>query len=125
MMLGDFLLAAAKSNGQWHCSTLAADWCIVLGYPDFAAQWRHVSEPSECERHPYEAGGLVNLWDQGIGSSLPLASKPYLAGDIGVVARCGIEAGAIYTGERWALQNADGLTSLALPDAAVRKAWRP
>lgn len=125
MMLGEFLKAAAEQHGPWNCSTLAADWCIALGYPDFAARWRDTTDPVDCEMAPAEAGGLAVLWGRDIADGLPVADVPYLPGDIAVLSMLGIEAGAIYTGDKWALRTARGMSFHRLPDSAVAAAWRP
>lgn len=137
MRLGDFLKRELSNGRPWNCSTLAADWCMALGHPDFAAAWRTITEPHECEAVPSAAGGLVTLWDHGIGTALPAvgdcggAARTRISeleiGDIAVVAALGMEAGAIWTGgRRWALRRARGLHFIADgPHFIIRKAWRP
>lgn len=122
-MLGEFLRAASGKHGAWNCSTDAADWCVALGWPDFAASWRGIVEPLECASAAQD--GLVKLWDLGIGDSLPLATAPYQAGDIAVVRRLFLQTGAIFTGQRWALRGERDMAFLTLPDTAILKAWRP
>jgi hypothetical protein len=122
MTLGDFLLAQSGDRSSWNCSTMAADWCIALGHPDFAAKWRDVTDVAECES--IASGNLLSLWDEGIGASLP-AVTDFMVGDIAVVGRAGLQAGAIYTGQRWALRREGGISSLPLAPAAIVKAWRP
>lgn len=102
---------------------MPADWCVALGHPDFAARWRDLTDPAECDA--IADGNLLRLWEEGIGNALPLALAPYLAGDIAVIGRAGMQAGAIFTGERWAVQTERGFTALPLPDTAIVKAWRP
>lgn len=135
MRLGDFLKRELSNGGPWHCSTLAADWCVALGYPDFAAAWRHLTIPAECDAVVAAAGGLAVLWNQGIGSALPVVGNcagvqvrtaELEMGDIAVIAALGAEAGAVWTGKRWALRRDRGLHFMA--DSArivIRKAWRP
>jgi uncharacterized protein DUF6950 len=123
MTIGDFLLSVLAQTGPWNCSTMPADWCLALGHPDFAARWRNITGQHECET--IAGGNLLELWEQGIGSALPDAPPPYLAGDIAVIGRVGLQAGAIFTGERWAIQKEHGFTALPLPDCAILKAWRP
>lgn len=125
MMLADFLRRAAEYRGPWNCSTTPADWCMALGYPDFAARWRGTTEPDLCEQAPRDAGGLAVLWGEAIGDAMPMVEAPYEAGDIAVVTVAGFEAGAIYTGERWALRKARGLLFARLPESAIVAAWRP
>jgi hypothetical protein len=122
MILADFLERELSASGPWNCSTFPADWCIARGHPDFARNWRWITDARRCER--IARRGLLRLWWRGIGDALPFADN-LRAGDIGVVRRAGMEAGAIYTGERWALRADRGLTFLRLPETAVVKAWRP
>lgn len=133
MTLGDFLNSAANDRGPWNCSTLAADWCVALGHPDFAAEWRDMVDPVACETAPAEAGGLVALWERGIGEALPFlrsgSDAPsfmwMMRGDIAVVSGAGLEAGAIWTGEKWAIRASRGLHFIPRQAVAVAKAWRP
>lgn len=122
--LGAFLKAACADSSPWNCSTLAADWCLSLGYPDLAAEWRGIVDPGPCEAVPAEAGGLVALWDRGIGQSLPAVST-LLAGDIAVVQFGDYEAGAIFTGERWAIRGPRCVHFVALQTVVPLKVWRP
>lgn len=125
MRLGDFLKRELSNGSAWNCSTLPADWCLALGHPDFAAAWRDVTDPTECEAVPRAAGGLVALWDKGIGTALPPVDEPQ-PGDIAVISALGLEAGAIWTGERWAIRAPRGLHFIASgPHVAIVKAWRP
>lgn len=136
MRLGDFLQRELSNGSPWNCSTLPADWCVALGYPDFAAAWRDITDPAECEAVPCAAGGLVALWDQGIGTALPLVGEcggavplrvsELAPGDIAVIAALGMEAGAVWTGKRWALRMARGLRFIGdNSHIVIRKAWRP
>ena len=103
---------------------MSADWAVECGHPDFAARWRHITDPVACDTIPLGAGGLVNLWAEGIGDGLPVveALEP---GDIAVVSAFGIEAGAIWTGWRWAIRAARGLHFLGADGVNVVRAWRP
>lgn len=123
MSLAEFLSSVAAQRKPWNCSTMPADWCRVLGHPDFAARWRDVVNPAECET--IAGGDLLSLWDEGIGDALPVVTAPFLAGDIAVIRRLGLQAGAIFTGARWAVQSEHGLAALPLLDSAIVKAWRP
>lgn len=123
MTLGDFLKAQLANSEPWHCSTMAADWAVARGHPDFAAAWRDVFEPSLCDATAEAGGGLLALWDQGIGDGLPVVQR-LEAGDIAVITAMGIEAGAIWTGERWAMRSGRGVTFLR-DGLRVLKAWRP
>lgn len=130
MSLGEFLKAAGSTSGAWNCSTLPADWCIALGYPDFAAEWRGVVDEPECEATAQEAGGLVALWRRGIGEHLPAlegarSAFGLEAGDVAVVRAFGFEAGAIWTGRRFAIKAARGLHFAEPEGLEILAAWRP
>ena len=120
--LGEFLRSA---SGPWNCSTMPADWCLALGHPDFAAPWRGITDISACAEVSAAAGGLVELWRDGIGDGLPIVDPPYQPGDIGVVVAHGVEAGAICTGDKWAMRTARGVIFWRAPDEAIVQAWRP
>lgn len=120
MQLGDFLLDHAAQAAPWNCSTLAADWCMALGHRDFAAAWRGITDPVDCEATA--EGGLVHLWDIGIGDALPVVTD-LQPGDIGVVSLGPLEAGAIWTGLKWAIRTPRGMHFS--PEVTVIKAWRP
>lgn len=122
MTLGKFLKAAANNRVPGNCSTLPADWLLTLGFPDFAAPWR---ETTGDAADAVLAGELVGHWDAAIGTALPVVTSPFLPGDIGIVRRLIWEAGAIFTGERWAFQRRRGLAFAPMPDEAIIKAWRP
>ncbi|WP_422057702.1 DUF6950 family protein [Sphingomonas sp.] len=123
--LGEFLRNAALDRSPWNCSTMPADWCMSLGFPDFAAQWRGIVDPAECEAAPAEAGGLAILWARGIADGLDEATAPFMPGDIGVISLYGFEGGGIYTGDKWALRRPRGVVCSQIPDSAIIAAWRP
>jgi len=127
--LGEFLKEAASDRAPWNCSTLPADWCLALGHPDFAAEWREITDDAECEKITAESGGLIVLWERGIGDALPAVSPTTAdalkAGDIAVIAICGNEAGAIWTDQRWAIKAARGLHFLPPENLHIAKVWRP
>lgn len=118
--LGEFLRDRAARTAPWNCSTLAADWCMTRGHTDFAAAWRDITDPVDCETTARD--GLVHLWDIGIGDALPVVTD-LSPGDIGVVSLGSLEAGAIWTGSKWAIQTPRGTHFAA--NLAVIKAWRP
>lgn len=119
--VGAFLLAQPL-DAPWNCSTEAADWCVALGYPDFAAAWRETLDSDACEA---ENNSLLEHWRAGIGNGLRAAFEPYQAGDIAVVTVGGYAGGAIFTGERWAIRTKRGHAFLSPSHAAVAAAWRP
>jgi len=118
MTLGDFLKEAGSDRSPWNCSTLAADWCMSQGYPDFASRWREVVG-NECE-----AVDLLPLWESDIGDGLPLCDGSQ-AGDIAVIRVIGFTIGAIFTGNKWAIKTPKGLFFIPTDHAILLKAWRP
>lgn len=118
MTLGDFLEAAAADRGPWNCSTLAADWCIKRGHPDFAAKWRKTTGEAD------DVGPLVDLWREGIGNGLPEVEE-LQPGDVAVLALGPLETGAIWTGERWVIRRPKGLHFAAADQLELVAAWRP
>jgi hypothetical protein len=124
-MLADFLRDRRGPATGWNCSTMPGDWCVSRGHPDFVAPWRHILGLVECERVAADAGGLVMLWRQGIGEGLPEAAEPYQGGDIAVITIRGFDMGALFTGERWAVQLPVGLLKANPADVLVQGAWRP
>lgn len=120
--LAAFLKAQCANGDAWNCSTLAADWCLTLGYPDFAAPWRDITDLQACEHAPAQAGGLVELWQIGIGDALAVVDDAPQPGDIAVLTAHGYEAGGIFTGERWAIR---APRCLHFVPATIIKAWRP
>lgn len=125
MTLGEFLNLQRRPASAWNCSTMPADWCMALGYPDFAADWRETINPNVCDAAAADAGGLLVLWDAGIGDSLRVVADEPDAGDIAVIEAMGAQAGAIFTGDRWALRGQRVLHFLASEQVRVIKAWRP
>jgi hypothetical protein len=120
--LGDFLLAPERLHGPWNCSTLPADWVVGRGHPDFAADWRDITDPSECD---WLAGQLAETWATAIGDGLPAVDGESAAGDIGVIRVRDTDYGAIFDGQNWAVRAERRLVFLR-PDAVeVVGAWRP
>lgn len=122
--LAAFLRRECANPAPWNCSTMPADWCIACGHPDFAAAWRETVEPAACEAAQSGPGGLLALWEEGIGEALPVVDEPR-AGDIAVVAAGGAEAGAIFTGERWAIRGQRTVHFIAASALTALKVWRP
>lgn len=124
MDLGDFLRREMASGAPWNCSTMPADWCVTRGHPDFAAAWRDTVDPAACDAAQDVPGGLLALWEAGIGDALPTADvlEP---GDIAVVSLAGAVAGAIWTGERFAIRAARRVHFVPPGAMTVLRAWRP
>lgn len=102
---------------------MPSDWCVANGHPDFAAAWRDTIAPEACDAAAAGKGGLLALWEGDIGDGLPATNDPD-RGDIGVVEAMGLQAGAIFTGDRWAIQGPRTLHFLSGDQVRVLKAWR-
>lgn len=121
--LAAFLQGQLSSADPWNCSTMASDWCVACGLPDFAARWRGIVEPSACDAAAQDGGGLLALWDAYIGAGLPVTCDPE-RGDIAVLDVMGQQVGGVCTGDRWAIKGARTLHMLASDQVRVVKAWR-
>jgi len=131
MTLGSYLEALVSIErlpGVHDCVTLPADWALACGRPDPARRWRGAYRTDEeASVIIAQDGGLAALFALGMeDAGIPEVSVPPLAGDIGVIDLMGFEAGAIFTGRRWAFVPASrGLGFVSLDASAVRRAWRP
>lgn len=130
MMLGPYLeelLGARRQAGIHDCCTLPANWAIACGRPDPMQRWRGTYlTDEEAERMIGDAGDLAMLFDVGMDDAgIREVSDPE-CGDIGVVELLGHQAGAIFTGRRWAFVPATrGLGFVSLDPGAVLRLWRP
>jgi len=119
--LGDYLIAASRRKhvyGAHDCCTFVADWCIANGWPDPMAEWR----AGYADASPAH-DGLLLLFVAGMGGAgLPVTLEP-VEGDVGVVTVFGQEAGAVFTGKRWALVAPRGLAFVSADPAILVKAW--
>ena len=128
MHLGEHLRSLGgmkRKPGVFDCVTLPADWLLENGYPDPMAHRRGAYDSEEAALELIsEAGGLVALFDQFLGAVgiIEREGEPQ-PGDIGVVTIRGEEAGAIFTGGRWALVGERGLIFITLDRASVLKVW--
>lgn len=125
MEVMDFLEAQLVRADPWNCSTLVADWLIQCGYPDYADGFRDITDPEECRIVAEARGGLGELWEGLFAGAVPWADAPWRPGDIAVVAIGPHEAGAIFTGERWALRQDHGLSFGSPEFLVVTRGWRP
>ena len=119
MNLGEYLKAAASTPwtpGIHDCSAWPARWAGI--------QIPSYSTDEEAERLVADGGGLVALWSKWIGDSLRRISEPQ-AGDVGIIRVITLkgraEAGAIFTGQRWAFLTPAGLALVPTAPIAV---WR-
>lgn len=127
--LGAFLndnLARCRQAGVWDCCAFPAAWSLALGTADPMAAWRgSYSTETEAEHILARAGGLAGIFGVGLESVgwRPVNDAPQL-GDVGVATLLDDEAGAIYTGRRWAFVASRGLGFASLERKAVPHLWR-
>lgn len=110
--------------GKWDCCCFPAAWALANGWPDPMARWRGAySTEAEAELLIGEAGGLLALFRTGMGDAgIPEAEAPSL-GCIGVICVGDEEAGAIYTGKRWALVAEKRLVYVSVEPELVTGLW--
>lgn len=128
--LGEFLrrgTGRTRQPGEWDCCAFPCAWALECGFPDPMRAWRGTYDTEQGgEDIATDAGGLVPLFEQGMAEAeLPEAVAPWQAGDVGVISLHGREAGAIFTGARWAFVSPRGLAFATLGDKAVLRAWGP
>lgn len=122
LTLGEYLIAASRKKhvyGVHDCCTFPADWIVANGWPDPMADWRGGYVDASAARDglaPLAASGLADV-------GMPLADVP-IEGDVGVISVFGQEAGAIFTGKRWALVAPRGLAFASADPSIVLKIWR-
>lgn len=127
--LGDFLRTSAARRrvpGEWDCCTFPAAWAIANGFADPMADWRgrYATETQALDLIA-EAGGLADLFVRGMAAAnIPEATGEFQPGDIGVVQLLGEQAGAVYTGKRWALVADRGMAFASIDRQYVVRAWR-
>lgn len=126
--LGAFLserIAWPRKAAEWDCCALPAAWGLALGVGDAMAAWRGVySTEAEAEDIVARAGGLAGIFGKGLESVGAYRVDTAEPGDVGVISLHGEEAGAIYTGRRWAFVAERGLGFVTLRPEAVPHIWR-
>lgn len=126
--LGAFLgerLAWPRQAGSWDCCTFPAEWAMACGFADPMAEYRGTyATEAEAEDILARAGGLLGIFGAGLEGVGARPVEHAQAGDIGIIALLGQEAGAIYTGRRWAFVAERGLGFASLEPAAVARIWR-
>lgn len=130
-MLGEYLKSEASrrwQDGVVDCTMFAADWAATWGLGDPAAKWRGLySTDEEARCLIARAGGLLNLFQQGLASIGIDGVNDPIEGDVGVIRAVGMDRreehiGAIWTGRRWAFRVEDGL---AFASAEFLRCWGP
>ncbi|KQX18425.1 MULTISPECIES: DUF6950 family protein [unclassified Sphingomonas] len=128
--LGEWLSeqgARRREPGIWDCCAMPAEWAVACGRPDPMARWRGTyGTDAEAEERITEAGGLTALFAMGMeDAGIREVSDPQ-AGDIGVIMIGGEEAGAVFTGRRWAfVPGGRGLAIGSVDPASIIRIWRP
>lgn len=129
-MLGEFLRerhAWRRKPGEWDCVTFPAAWAVALGRPDPLGDLRGAySTELEGEELLFALGGLAALAGERLAAigATPVPAEQVAEGDVGVIELLGHEAGAIYTGRRWAFVADRGLGFATIDRDAVVAAWR-
>ena len=126
--LGEYLRSLGgrkREPGVFDCVTIVADWAMANGYSDPMAHRRGAYGSEEAAQDFIaDAGGLVALFDRFLGAvGIARREGDLQPGDIGVITIRGEEAGAIFTGGRWALVGERGLIFVTLPSESILKAW--
>jgi len=104
---------------------MPAQWAIDNGWPDPMAHWRGAYGTEEGALALIrDAGGLTELFRCGMASAGITERRGDLQpGDIGVLVVGEHEAGAIFTGRRWAMVAQRGLAVASVENEAVSAAW--
>lgn len=116
---------ARRIDGEHDCCTFPANWAVFLGYQDPMKAWRFsYSTENEAMDIIHEAGGLVKLFSDGMKSAniSPRYGEP-LYGDIGVIKIGEHEAGAIFSGQRWAIVAERGIAFVSIDPDYISAIW--
>lgn len=111
MTLGEYLQASTRKRwqpGVFDCCFFPIEWAVSWGLGDPGAKWRgRYRTDLGGQRFIKRAGGLVQLWDEGLSSiGVGRVDEPQ-AGDVGVVLSltspdAASPVGAIFSGTKWA-----------------------
>lgn len=127
--LGAFLqsnLERRREPEAWDCCGMPAAWSMACGTADPMADWRgRYRTDAEAEDILAGAGGLIGLFGSGLESVgwRPTLDEPE-AGDLAVITLLDEEAGALYTGRRWAFVATRGLGFVSLERDCIARTWR-
>lgn len=127
--LAAFLLDAGQRRripNEWDCCAFPAAWAMANGWSDPMKYWRGAYSTEEMGlAFIKDAGGLVALFDCGMASAgIPRVTGGPLPGDIGVLSVGEHQAGAVFTGKRWAMVADRGLAFASIDPACVLALWR-
>jgi len=126
MTLGEYLSIVGGRPWAWgrpkdDCCEFAAWWWSSLGNPDPMAMWRGKYRSENGARRVIKRnGGLLRIWIDTLG---PPGNGPAREGDVAIVTLAGHEAGAIYTGRRWAIRSERGWVAASLDSENVLGIW--
>lgn len=126
--LGAWMLANGKHRrepGIWDCCAMPAQWALDNGWPDPMAHWRGAYDTEKGALDLIrDAGGLTELFRCGMASAgIPERTGCLETGDIGVITISGHEAGAIFTGNRWAFVAERGIGCASLHPDFIVAVW--
>ena len=139
--LGDYLLRVRQMRrkaGEHDCITIMANWLMECGWPDPMAERRRAyATEDEALAFIEDAGSLAELCTEYLGRIGMVETASPVAGDVGVISldflashiglddsqRLGLQAGAIFTGERWAMALERGFAAIAISPLFVLKTW--
>lgn len=114
-----------RDAGEWDCCTFPAAWVIDNGLPDPMTQWRGTyATEDEAMCLVEREGGLCSLFARAMASVGACANDGTpAAGDIGVASLHGLEAGAVFTGKRWAFVTDRGMAFVTIAPEHIAAAW--
>lgn len=126
--LGQWLQAnngRGRIAGEWDCCAFPAAWAMANGLPDPMAAWRGAYSTEDAALGLIsDAGGLLPLFSAGMEAAgiPPRVAEPAL-GDIGVLNISGHEAGAVFTGRRWAFIADQRMAYASIDSSAIAGVW--
>lgn len=126
--LGDYLRSLGgrkREPGVFDCVTLPAEWAMANGYLDPMAHWRGAYDSEEAAQDFIrDAGGLVVLFDCGAAAvGIERREGEPQPGDVGVIRIGEHEAGAIFTGKRWAFVADRGIAFASIDPDFIVAVW--
>lgn len=116
----------AWESGLHDCCAFPADWAIECGRPDPMAAWRGTyATEDEALALIEEAGGLTALFAKGMAEAGIPTTRLIETGTIAVIRIGDHEAGAVFTGKRWAFAALRGFACASIDPEHVGQAWAP
>lgn len=113
-----------RQAGVWDCCAFPAAWAVASGWPDPMMEWRGTYDSEDAGLALADGhGGLVTLFERGMRAAGIPSRDGLVAGDVGVLSIRGGEAGAIFTGQRWALIAERGIAYASVEPQCVAGVW--